>query len=234
MTFELEPVADVTTLPALPKSTGVDVNSSTSFVEARGEKVRASMSGKERRDEPSLQLMRFRWLILQMDKSGHPQWKDEHGLVLEKVSQAELARRTRLTTSYLNSIKYPDRSRNTDIGAAKIAQLCRGVGLDVRYFYDEYVGERPYVIYLLDRKREQNQAEATEKAISDLRGEFLGAIEDLRSDMKRREQAHSDQVAALEKELADARAQLRAVGAGGRERVSRVTQPRAQVARKRR
>ena len=192
------------------------------------------MPGKERRDAPSTQLMRFRALILQMEKSGHPNWRDEQGLPLEKVSQAELARRTGLTSSYLNSIKYPDRSRNTDIGAAKVAQLCDRVGLDVRYFYDGYEGERPFVIYLLDRKREQNQAEATEKAIADLRSEFLGALSDIRTDMNQREQAHADQVASLEKELAEANRRLRASGADDGRKMATVVSTRASAPKKRR
>jgi transcriptional regulator with XRE-family HTH domain len=212
------PQADVLQL-AWPESTLVADNQSTSIVEEADAKLVSRMPGKERRDAPSTQLMRFRALILQMEKGGHPNWRDEHGLPLEKVTQAELSRRTGLTSSYLNSIKYPDRSRNTDIGAAKVAQLCDRVGLDVRYFYDGYEGERPYVIYLLDRKREQNQADATEKAIADLRSEFRGALDAFRSDVSHREQDQAAQIASLERQLEEANQRLQATGTGAVRRV---------------
>lgn len=228
-----DPQADVLQL-AWSESTAVAAFESTSFVDAPNEKLTLRMPGKERRDAPSTQLMRFRALILQMEKGGHPNWRDEHGLPLEKVTQAELARRTGLTSSYLNSIKYPDRSRNTDIGAAKVAQLCERVGLDVRYFYDGYEGERPFVIYLLDRKREQNQAEATEKAIADLRSEFLGALASFRADVSRREQDHEAQIAALEKELAEAHERLKATGTSGGGRVAPIVSARSKLPKKRR
>ena len=201
--------------PAWAKSTTVAAQTSTSIVDPSGEKLRRRMPGKERRDQPSPQLMRLRALILQMEETGHPQWRDEQGHVLKKVSQAELARRTGLTPSYLNSIKYPDRSRNTDVGAAILAQLCEGVGLDVRYFYDGYEGVRPFVIYLLDKKREENQAVATERAISELRSEFMAVMGSFREEMRHREALHDAQVASLETELARARTDLLTV-AGNR------------------
>lgn len=201
--------------PACLRSTVVSGQQSTGIVDVRDAKIRTRMPGKERRDGPSIQLKRFRALILQMEKIGHPQWRDDQGLPLEKVTQAELARRTGLTPSYLNSIKYPERSRNTDIGAAIVAKLCKRVGLDVRYFYDEYEEERPYVIYLLDKKREQNQADALEKAIGGLRAEFGSALSDIRSEMHHREQAHAAQVATLERELAEARAKMTGTDNGG-------------------
>jgi transcriptional regulator with XRE-family HTH domain len=158
-------------------------------------------TGKRRRDAPSVQLQRFRWLILQMEQSGHPDWFDDDGKPMHRVTNAELARRTGLTTSYLNAIKHPDRSRNTDVGGAIIAQMCDRVGLDVDYFYEKYKEERPFHLYLLSAKREEKRAESILEAVQVMRADYA----QLRREIAERDARHARDVERLERELADAR-----------------------------
>ena len=161
--------------------------------------------GKRRRDAPSVQLQRFRWLILQMEHTGHPEWTGDDGKPLRKVSNAELARRTGLTTSYLNAIKHPERSRNTDIGAAIIAQMCDRVGLSERYFFEKYKEERPFQLYLLSAKRDERRIDGIAAAQQDLRAEFA----QFRREYAEERAMHAREVERLEKELAEARANIR-------------------------
>lgn len=141
-----------------------------------------SMTGRRRRDTPSTQLLRAQYLILQLEKNGHPEWKDEHGQELTSVSQAELSRRTGVNPSYLSAIKHPEIRRNTDVGGATLAKLALGVGIDIRYFYEPYDGERSYMTYLLSRYREGRQFDAAIKSEMDkLRQELRAEMDAMRA-----------------------------------------------------
>lgn len=165
------------------------------------------MSGRTRGDGPSVQLMRLRSLILQMEKRGHPGWKDENDDPLTHVSNAEFSRRTGIPTSYLNAIKHPERSGNSDIGAAKLAQVAEGAGLDIRYFFDGYKGERDFVIYLLAHKREQKQAdEATQAELAKLRSEMVSMVGGVKDDIATLVHAHDGELSNLKSRLIKAEA----------------------------
>jgi hypothetical protein len=79
-----------------------------------------------------------------------------------------------------------------------------GMGLDPRYFYDDYEEERDYKIYLLDAKREEKRFEQLAQAQDSLRADFAK----LRADLMERDAKHAREVAQLEAELAAARRQL--------------------------
>jgi len=158
------------------------------------------MTGRRRRDSPSTQLLRAQYLINQLEKNGHPEWKDEYGQELTSVSQAELSRRTGVNPSYLSAIKHPEIRRNTDVGGANLAKLAKGVGIDVRYFFDTYEGERIFMTYLLSRYREGRQFDAAIKTELDkLRQEMRVELDAIRSG--------AGEVDALTAELAQLRAE---------------------------
>jgi transcriptional regulator with XRE-family HTH domain len=142
-----------------------------------------------------------------MEKRGHPGWKDEQGEPLLHVSNAEFSRRTGIPTSYLNAIKHPERSGNADIGAAKLALVADGVGIDIRFFFDGYKGERDFMIYLLAHKREQKQAdEATQNELAKLRSEMVAMVSGVRGDIATLMQAHQGEVQELKGKLMAAQA----------------------------
>lgn len=184
------------------KSTEVHelVKPEATIIDARPATLSA-MGGKIRAVGQSTQLQRARWLILQLETGGHPEWGRDDPKLLKGVTQAELARRTGLTTSYLNAIKHPERSGNNDIGASKLALMAKGVGLEIAYFYDAYEGERPFPLYLLSAKRSEKRIEAIVDEQRAQRIEFAK----LRQELAERDVRHAREVAALENELGQAR-----------------------------
>lgn len=188
-----------------------------------------AMAGKPRRDEPSVQLTRLKYLILQLVREPHPDWKDEYGAQLTHVSQAEAARRIGLTGTHASAIVNPETRRTMDVGASILARVSDRVGLDVRYFYDGYTGERPYKLYLLAHKREQKQVDENVKTTVNtavqgtearLRAEMMAMFAGIRVDIDESKQAR----VAAEDELARVRARLATVQ---RERDEAVEQARA-------
>lgn len=148
------------------------------------------MGGKPRKDGPTREFQRLHWLVIQLERDG--------------IGQAELARRTGMTTSYVNAIRNPDRGRNSGMGAEIVRKMKDGMGLDPRYFYDDYEDQRDYKIYLLDAKREEKRFEQLASAQDALRADFAK----LRAELMERDAKHAREVAQLESELADARRQL--------------------------
>lgn len=147
------------------------------------------MGGKPRKDGPTREFQRLHWLVVQLERDG--------------VGQAELARRTGMTTSYVNAIRNPDRGRNSGMGAEIVRKMKDGMGLDPRYFYDDYEEQRDYKIYLLDAKREERRYEQLAQAQSALRADFAK----LRAELLERDAKHAREVVSLEDELAAARRQ---------------------------
>lgn len=90
------------------------------------------------------------------------------------------------------------------MGAEIVRKMKDGMGLDPRYFYDDYEEERDYKIYLLDAKREEKRFEQLAQAQDALRADFAK----LRADLMERDAKHAREVAQLEAELASARRQL--------------------------
>lgn len=189
---------------------------STTIVPAMSRRIARTMAGKPRKDEPSVQLTRLKYLILQLLRDPHPDWKDEYGAQLTNVKRAEVARRIGLTETHANAIVNPETRRNMDVGASILAKVSDRVGLDVRYFYDGYTGERPYKLYLLAHKREQKQVDENVKATVNtavqstearLRAEMLAMFAGIRVDIDQAKQAQT----AAESELASVRARAQAL-----------------------
>ena len=149
------------------------------------------MRGKARKDTPTRELQRFRWLIVQLQKKG--------------ITQAELARRTGMTTSYVNAIRNSDRGRNSGIGAEIVRKMKDGLRLSEKYFFDDYDGERPFEMYLLDAKREEKQIERVMTEQSAVRAD----VAKLRAEIADRDALHYRHVATLEAQLAETRARRR-------------------------
>jgi hypothetical protein len=90
------------------------------------------------------------------------------------------------------------------------------VGLDGRYFYDGYDGERPFEVYLLDHKRDEKRVDesiglrvnaAVRGAVEALEGRMEALVSGLRSEMTRAQEANG----ATEAELARLKTRLRLV-----------------------
>lgn len=178
--------------------------------------IARAMAGKPRKDEPSVQLTRLKYLILQLVRDPHPDWKDEDGTRLTHVSQSEVARRIGLTGTHASAIVNPETRRTMDVGASILARVSDRVGLDVRYFYDGYSGERPYKLYLLAHKREQKQVDeqlkttvntAVQSTEARLRAEMMAMFAGIRVDIDQTKQAQT----AAEDELVRVRARLQVV-----------------------
>jgi hypothetical protein len=181
------------------------------LVPVRSRRIARAMAGKPRKDEPSVQLVRLKYLILQLIREPHSDWKDEYGSQLTSVKRAEVARRIGLTETHANAICNPETRRNMDVGASILARVSDRVGLDVRYFYDGYTGERPYKLYLLAHKREQKHLDenvkttvntAVQSTEARLRAEMLALFAGIRVDIDQAKQAQ----AAAEEELARVKA----------------------------
>lgn len=117
------------------------------------------------------------WLIIQLEKKG--------------IGQAEICRRTGMTTSYVNALRNPQRGRNSGIGAEIVRLMKDGMGLDPRFFYDDYEGERPYEIYLLDARREEKRVEELAKSVSSMRSELAS----MRAELAARDAKHAQELA---------------------------------------
>lgn len=80
--------------------------------------------------KPSTQLLRFHWLLGQLNDKG--------------ITQADIARRTGLSTSYINRIANFDRVGVMGVSSEAVASVCAGMGIKPDYFFDDYEGERPF------------------------------------------------------------------------------------------
>lgn len=108
--------------------------------------------GRTRRDAPTRELLRFAWLIAQMDALG--------------VKQSEFARRTGIKLSYLNQILNHDKYGKTGIGAEHVRLAMEGFKIDPAYFFDPYEGERDHRLYLLSAKRDEKRVSAIEQTVA--------------------------------------------------------------------
>src|ERR1700759_462489 len=123
---------------------------------SEAQKCNASrMGGKPRRDTPTREALRFHWAILYFEqKLG--------------VSGSELARRTGIHQTHINAFRNIQSSGRTGIGAEIVRKMKDGVGLDPAYFFDDYEGQCPAELYLLDRKRDEARAAELAKQLSQL------------------------------------------------------------------
>lgn len=137
----------------------------------------ATPRGRKRRHEPTVHGWRFHWLILQLQKEG--------------ISQSELARRTGLGVTYINSYANIETSGVYGIGAETVQVMRDRMGLDPRYFFDPHEGERPYTMYLLDAKREAAQL-----------AEFSAKLAEVTKRLAESERRNSTLETSLEKRLA--------------------------------
>jgi transcriptional regulator with XRE-family HTH domain len=111
------------------------------------------MSGKPRRHVPTREGQRFSWLILQLEQKG--------------LSQAEICRRTGIAPSHLNQLRNIERGSRSGIGAEIVRKVKDGLGIDPAYFFDDYEGQKPFELYSLSAKRDENRVAAIEKGLAE-------------------------------------------------------------------
>jgi transcriptional regulator with XRE-family HTH domain len=114
---------------------------------------RPASSGRQ----PTRERVRFTWALFQLEKRG--------------FSQVEIARRTGITTSYLNALRNPDRGGNLGIGAEIVRRMHEGLGIDPAYFFDAYEGERPIELYSINKLRQRRHETETKSELAELRAE---------------------------------------------------------------
>lgn len=129
------------------------------------------MVGRKRRHSPTVHGWRFHWLITQLEKKG--------------VTQSELARRTGLGVTYINAYRNIESTGVSGISAETVQTMRDRMGLDPRYFFDPYEGERPHEMYLLDAKREAVQLAQYRQELSEI-ARRLAESERRNADMERR------------------------------------------------
>lgn len=156
------------------------------------------MAGKERRDGPSDQLRRFRDVVTQIERDGHPEWDEEFN---RRPTQAGIAKRTKFKPAYLSALLGRGQARHSDIGAAKLGLFAAGVGVDIRYFYLRYERELPFRDWLLSTQRVESQTpKATpttslpSDSLSKLRAEF-------RAELAKQSRQQARELAALKSEV---------------------------------
>jgi transcriptional regulator with XRE-family HTH domain len=138
---------------------------------------------------PTRERVRFTYLLVQLERKG--------------IGQAELSRRTGMTKSYINALRNPERGRNLGIGAEIVRLMKDGIGLDPKYFYDDYEGERPHELYLLDAKRDEKRIEVLSASVQDV----LVGMASMRATLAQHDADHAKQIAELTRQLAEARGQ---------------------------
>lgn len=112
----------------------------------------ARMAGKPRRDTPTREGQRFSWLVLQLEREG--------------LSQAEICRRTGISTTHLNQLRNIERGGRSGIGAEIVRKVKDGLHIDPAYFFDDYEGEKPFQLFLLSAKRDEKRVSALEDGLA--------------------------------------------------------------------
>lgn len=110
------------------------------------------MAGKPRRDTPTREGQRFSWLVLQLEREG--------------LSQAEICRRTGISTTHLNQLRNIERGGRSGIGAEIVRKVKDGLQIDPAYFFDDYEGEKPFQLFLLSAKRDEKRVSALEDGLA--------------------------------------------------------------------
>ena len=104
------------------------------------------------RKSPSRELIRFSWLISQLEAAG--------------MGQVEIAKATGIKISYLNQIKQYEKYGKTGVGAETVRLAMTGLKIDPSYFFDDYEGEKSHRLFPLSAKRDEKRVSAIETALA--------------------------------------------------------------------
>lgn len=110
--------------------------------------------GKSARYTPTRELLRFHWLLRQLEDSG--------------VTQKQVIELTGIKKSHLTQIVHYERYRKTGVGAEWIGLMTKGLHLDPAYFFDEYDGQKDFRLYLLSAKRDEKRVQSIETRLQTL------------------------------------------------------------------
>lgn len=110
--------------------------------------------GKPARYTPTRELLRFHWLLRQLEDSG--------------VTQKQVIELTGIKKSHLTQIVHYERYRKTGVGAEWIGLMTKGLRLDPAYFFDEYEGPKDFRLYLLSAKRDEKRVQSIETRLQTL------------------------------------------------------------------
>lgn len=108
--------------------------------------------GKSARYSPTRELLRFDWLLQQLEDSG--------------IGQKQVSELTGIKKSHLNQIRHHERYRKTGVGAEWIGLMTKGLRLDPAYFFDEYEGPADHRLYLLSAMRDERRVSSIESRLS--------------------------------------------------------------------
>lgn len=107
--------------------------------------------GRTRKD-PSRELIRFSWLITQLEAAG--------------IGQQEVAHRTGIKISYLNQIKSYEKYGKTGVGAETVRLAMDGLRLSPSYFFADYEGQQDFRLHLLSAMRDEKRVTAVETGLA--------------------------------------------------------------------
>jgi len=111
-----------------------------------------------RREGPTREAMRFKWLIEHYERQG--------------MSQSEFARLTGIEVSYINKLRNAATSGRSEIGASIIRRVRDGLKIDPSFFYEDYDGPKDPTLFLLSAKRDEKRVKALEDAARQTELEF--------------------------------------------------------------
>jgi transcriptional regulator with XRE-family HTH domain len=126
------------------------------------------------RKAPSRELIRFSWLISQLEAAG--------------MGQMEIAKATGIKISYLNQIKQYEKYGKTGVGAETVRLAMTGLKIDPSYFFDDYEDEKRVSaieasLALADRERADQAVE-----IAKLKAAMIGRdqeVAEMRAELRR-------------------------------------------------
>ena len=113
----------------------------------------ARKMGRTRKDSPSRELVRFSWLIQQLEDTG--------------FGQKKIADLTGVKISYLNQLKNFEKYGKTGLGTDTLRQIMKGLNLSPSYFFDDYEGQQDHKLHLLSAKRDEKRVSAIEHGLAE-------------------------------------------------------------------
>jgi transcriptional regulator with XRE-family HTH domain len=139
----------------------------------------ARTMGKSARYTPTRELLRFEWLLQQLEDKG--------------IGQKEVVELTGIKKSHLNQIKHHERYRKSGVGAEWIGLMSKGLRLDPAYFFDEYEGPADHRLYLLSAKRDEKRVASIEARVGSMESR-MGVAESENERLRAENKALSDEL----------------------------------------
>lgn len=145
----------------------------------------APRMGRTRKD-PSRELIRFSWLISQLEAAG--------------IGQQEIAHRTSIKISYLNQIKSYEKYGKTGVGAETVRLAMDGLRLSPSYFFADYEGQQDFRLHLLSALRDEKRIAAMETGLAAIERERAAQAVEL-AQLKAREVERGQRLEEVERKF---------------------------------